>query len=420
MLAAMHLKEIGVPAQAAVPPLVEMATSPGRSSLHSEAAGALPTIDLSAARQVMTAWLPKLQDPDPQIRRDAVSVLGALGPLAKPAVPSLLGILDDPNSVVRDRVVRALGAISLPARTVMSRLLQALHDPEWTVRYAAVTQFSFSGFSSPESLAALQELTKDSNQTVARLAQSAVASADRQLQASTYLFMLNQGTNRTHALHQLAKLGPRAGETVSGIFPLLATHQPLERYLAACTLEEIGPSANAAIPALQQALHDRRHSMTTSPPSHRLTTFTLLIYWGCILLGLGIPWLATVAVDVLKHGQSLDQAWHQLRLHLFAPGYNLFLIGLMNAAPFLLFAVFALFHLGLAPPQDRRVCGRRGAGLLVTALGLVGLCAWTHVMTLWFPDAQGALAYFFLPFVLLGFMPVGYAVGRGVGALLFR
>jgi hypothetical protein len=160
--------------------------------------------------------------------------------------------------------------------------------------------------------------------------------------------------------------------------------------------------------------------MTTNPSSHRLTLFTLLIYWGCILLGLGIPWLATMSVDVLKHNQSLAQAAHQLHLHLFAPGYNLFLIGLLNAVPFVLVAVFALFHMGLAPSQDPKLSGRRGAGVLVTAIGLIGLSAWTHVMTLWFPDAQGALAYFFLPFVLLGLVPIGYALGRGLGVLIFR
>jgi HEAT repeat protein len=63
---------------------------------------------LSAARKVMVRWLPKLQDPDPQVRRDAAAALGALGPVAKPAVHSLLGIANDPNTIVRDRVVRAL------------------------------------------------------------------------------------------------------------------------------------------------------------------------------------------------------------------------------------------------------------------------------------------------------------------------
>lgn len=160
--------------------------------------------------------------------------------------------------------------------------------------------------------------------------------------------------------------------------------------------------------------------MNNTGSANRLLTFTLIIYWGCILLGLGIPWLATIGVDVLKHNQSIAQALHQLKLHLFAPGYNLFVIAVLNAIPFVLFAVFTLFHMGLGPPENRILIARRGAGVVVTAIGLIGFSAWTHVTTLWFPDAQGAIAYIFLPFVLLIMTPLAYAIGRSLGRLIFR
>jgi len=256
LLAAQGLKDIGVQAQAAVPLLLELATADGRSLLHSEAAGALPSIDLSAARKVMLGWLPKLQDPDPQVRRDAAAVLGALGPVAKPAVHSLLGVVNDPNTVVRDRVVRALGAIALPSDIVMRGLTQALRDPEWTVRYAAVTQFSYNGASSPESLAILRELTQDPNQTVARLAQSAVDSGSRPISVSVHLLTLDQLTDHTYPLVQLARIGPGAVEAVPKLSSILAADKPLERYLAACALETMGPVAKDAAPALQRSLED--------------------------------------------------------------------------------------------------------------------------------------------------------------------
>ncbi|MDH4186010.1 MAG: HEAT repeat domain-containing protein [Nitrospira sp.] len=255
-LAALHLGHIGEDAKPAVPVLVAMATASPTSYAATTAAGALPTIDLSAARQVMAAWLPKLHDANPQTRRDAISMLGTLGPAAKPAASALVLLLSDEDTVVRERAARALGAIGLPIDVVMRGLIQALRDPEWTVRQAAVTQFSFSGFSSHESLAVLRELTKDSNRTVAQLARSSVASAEHPIQASVYSMMLKQGTNRTYTLHQLAKLGPRAAETVSGIAAILTAEQPLERYLAACALEEIGQAAAAATPALQRNLND--------------------------------------------------------------------------------------------------------------------------------------------------------------------
>ena len=256
MLAAEGLKEIGQAAQPAVPALVTVATSDSNASLSGAAAGALPPINLIAARQVMTAWVPKLHDPEAHMRGYAASTIGTLGPVAKPAAPALVKLLSDEDIAVRERATRALGSIGLPIDVVMSGLLQALRDPEWTVRYAAVTQFSFSGFSSPESLAVLRDLTKDSNQTVAGLAQSAVATAERLIQASVYSLMLSQGMNRTYTLHQLAKLGPRAADAVSGIAAVLTTGKPLERYLAASALEGIGPAAQESTPALQRALHD--------------------------------------------------------------------------------------------------------------------------------------------------------------------
>jgi len=151
-LAAAHLKDIGPSAQPAVPLLVQLATSDRRSHLRSEAAGALPSIDLTAARHVMMHQLPILQEPDDQVRSEAVSVLGALGPVAKPAAPSLLMMLNDPVTTVRDQVVRALGSIGLPADRVVRGLTQALRDPEWTVRHAAVTQFAFSSYAGPDSI----------------------------------------------------------------------------------------------------------------------------------------------------------------------------------------------------------------------------------------------------------------------------
>jgi HEAT repeat protein len=255
VLAAEALKAVGPAAMTAIEPLVAAATSPN-SSLSMAAAGALPAIELGAARSVMHTWLSKLNDPDVQMRRDAVSALGALGPVAKPAVGLLVAALNDPDLLVRERATRAVGSIGIPYETVLQGLSQALTDSEWTVRYAAVTQFSFNGHSSPAALTLLQALTKDENKTVAQMAQSAVASIQRPIQVSTYLVMLRQGMNRTYALQQLAKLGPRAAEATEEIAALFGSEIPLERYLAACALAEIGPAAKQALPRLQRAIQD--------------------------------------------------------------------------------------------------------------------------------------------------------------------
>jgi hypothetical protein len=151
-------------------------------------------------------------------------------------------------------------------------------------------------------------------------------------------------------------------------------------------------------------------SSTATDSRRRFTVFTLVLYWTCTLSGLAIPWIATVAVDMAKHDQSLAGAVRQLRLHLFAPGYNLFGIALINAMPFMI----------VAPMNDRTLRGRRSAGVLMTVIGLLAFSLWTHVTTLWQADAQAALAYLFLPFLLLLLIPICYAFGRALSTLVFR
>jgi hypothetical protein len=51
-------------------------------------------------------------------------------------------------------------------------------------------------------------------------------------------------------------------------------------------------------------------------------------------------------------------------------------------------------------------------GLTCAAFGMLAVAGWTHVDVLIHPDAQGALAYFFLPIVLLFLLPVGYGICR--------
>ncbi|SLM48348.1 conserved membrane protein of unknown function [Nitrospira japonica] len=160
--------------------------------------------------------------------------------------------------------------------------------------------------------------------------------------------------------------------------------------------------------------------MSETVSHSRFRRTTVILYWACIGLGLTIPWFAVILVDLLKHRQSIGQALHQWRIHLFAPGYNLFLVGLLNAVPFVLLALFLLLHLGRTSSHSFPLAGRRMLGVTTAALAAIGLSAWVQFSTLWFPDAQGALAYIFLPIGLTGLLPVGYAVGRVLGRLLVR
>jgi HEAT repeat protein len=257
--AALALAEIGPAANAAVPALLDQALHDPVFYAGTTAAGALRTIDLVAARQVMTAYLPALQSDDVQTRRTACAMLESLGPAAKPAVPTLGNMLNDTDERVRMHAVGALGEIGIPATLVIPALAKALHDPAHAVRHRALSQFAFSIPSTEAVIPHLKQLLEDKDRGIATLAQSALNSPHRQAKdrASVYVTMLqmSRGAN-DYALHKLAQLGPEAAGAVSAVIPVLKDERPLHRYLAAEALGAIGPGAKDAVPALIAALHD--------------------------------------------------------------------------------------------------------------------------------------------------------------------
>jgi hypothetical protein len=160
--------------------------------------------------------------------------------------------------------------------------------------------------------------------------------------------------------------------------------------------------------------------MTTIATGKNLTRLTVALYLDCIAYGLALPGIVMIAHDAYRRHGGFLEAWQDFRLHLFAPGYNFFLIGILNALPFVLLAVFILLHLGTAATKEPVIVSRRLAGVAGALLMAVGLSAWVQIAVVVHPDAQGALAYFFLPIYLMGLIPMGYAVGRLAGNLLFK
>jgi len=160
--------------------------------------------------------------------------------------------------------------------------------------------------------------------------------------------------------------------------------------------------------------------MTMMGTSRKLTWLTVTLYWGCILYGLALPGIVTIVHDASRRQGAWAEAWQDYHLHLFAPGYNLFLVAALNAIPFVLLAVFILFHLGTAVAKEPVIVSRRLAGVAGAVAAAVGLSTWAHLATTLHPDAQGALVYFFLPLYLLGLIPLGYGCGRLIGTIARR
>jgi len=140
------------------------------------------------------------------------------------------------------------------------------------------------------------------------------------------------------------------------------------------------------------------------------------LFWGSILLSLMLPWGLLTLFEVSAHRRTLGEALRHVTLHFFVPGHHYYLIGLLSAAPFMVCAVFLLFHLNdqVQPAQF----SRRLSGVLGSLVLMFGIAFWTHLSALLYPDAQGALVYFFLPYILVVLIPLGYAIGRLFQAFL--
>jgi len=84
--------------------------------------------DPAETKAVVTALADALKDPDREVRRAAANSLGALGPAAVDAIPSLAATTTDVDPSVRNATIDSLGRIGSPAAVPV--LVQALKDPQ--------------------------------------------------------------------------------------------------------------------------------------------------------------------------------------------------------------------------------------------------------------------------------------------------
>lgn len=133
--------------------------------------------------------------------------------------------------------------------------------------------------------------------------------------------------------------------------------------------------------------------------------YTALVYWGLIASGLIVPWGAALIND--------KGDFRQLIIHMFAPGYNVYLIGAFGLAPMAAFAVFGMLHVGPAISRlDGHIVKRRWFGFVLGAISGVAVSAWGHISIATSRDAQAAIGYIFLPFLVIAAHFGGYLAGR--------
>lgn len=230
-----------------------------RRSLKDAAAEALSRTHRARA---VTPLMDALESGDASLRRAIESILWAVGPDAKSAVPRLVVALDRPDPALRDAALRLLRRIGPDAREAMPRLVSLLSDPDARVRELAVAALGSIGAAAegavPDVVSAGREALGDMSPTALQ-ALARMGPAGAKLAAPALLTAARRAHGMDVDVNSLAAIGA-AGVATDEVVPLIAEIVsgpcPSCRKTAAEALGTIGPGAKDAVPALTAALLD--------------------------------------------------------------------------------------------------------------------------------------------------------------------
>jgi hypothetical protein len=140
------------------------------------------------------------------------------------------------------------------------------------------------------------------------------------------------------------------------------------------------------------------------------------IFWVAVPCGPVAMLAARAAADGVRRGlpfaTAVAEQMARLETELFAPGTNLFLVMAFAALPFLVFAPFALWHLGTAFRHGAVTANRRLVAVAFAGITSLALSAWWHYEVFASGGDQRMIALFFLPPMLLAAAALAYALGR--------
>ena len=185
---------------------------------------------LTRAGAAGVPWLVRAtRDPHAGVRLRAFTAVGRTLPLPKPALGALVGGLRDDDLRIRREAAGALGRFGPEAASAASGLAAAMGDDDPDVRFRAARALArVEGGSSESALVALLGCIADP--------------------VGSHL------PGRAEAIPIIRRMGPPAeARAVAALIPLVDAGDPLARRGAIECLEQLGPSAHDAIPALDRA-----------------------------------------------------------------------------------------------------------------------------------------------------------------------
>jgi HEAT repeat protein len=224
---ALVLGLIGRGVRKAVPGLVE-ALQQGGEDTRVRAAVALGR---SASRGAVEPLIAALGDPSAPVRREAVTALGELR--AREAVPALLAAVHDDSRPVVVAALAALGKIG--AREAVPTLVEAVKNDEESVRVAAI--LALGDLKAPEGVPALILALRERPTRMGGEGQDSLM------------------RTRVVAVSALEQMGPPARQAVPALLEVIGDAQLGSSAIRA--LGAIGPDAQSAVPPLMELLETK-------------------------------------------------------------------------------------------------------------------------------------------------------------------
>jgi HEAT repeat protein len=208
----------------------------------------VPAADVGLLRQTLISGAPA----DRYAAADALADLGTAG---GEAIPELLAALKSPDVDLRWRAARALGVVG--DGQAVAGLKASTSDAEALVRAQAIFALGRLKPADKESLAAVTEHLSDADAQVRRAAVRALRMIDApRQQLAPLIGKLLSDAEPAIAARALSSLTDGGVEVVPAL--VSALDQPQARYWACLALGEMGPQAQAAVPALIKVLSDER------------------------------------------------------------------------------------------------------------------------------------------------------------------
>jgi HEAT repeat protein len=275
--------------------------------------------------------------PRPEVRREAILALAAIGEAAAPATPQLAKALDDPLD--RTAATFALGAIGASAPEIQAKIRKNINDSDQVLRVASVwalaklhkgdkryaewaTKALVPFLKQPDPAyrtAAARALAdiKPGPDIAAPIFEEAFQGADEKVLAAALDTIAQFGAQavpglikalsyeklRPRVAYVLGQLGPAAAPASDALVGLLDDKNPETQKEAVLALAKIGPAAKAAVPALTKVVVEREGAA---------------VYGAAYALGKIGPDAASAKPALLKLLQGKDESAALIGAHALA------------------------------------------------------------------------------------------------------